>query len=112
MVILNKTSIKLPRVERDTFILLLRLGLDYNREIGYFSIKNYNNIDKLIDTIARILDEQEIAFLQTCIICKNDFACNECAYVDSCKTSGLPFHCVCPRCLKTNKTIHPVQQTL
>jgi hypothetical protein len=63
MVVLNKNCFRLPRVEKDKFVLLLRLGLDYNREKGYFSIKNYNNIDKLRDTLCDIL-KSEIVFLQ------------------------------------------------
>ena len=112
MTILNKNSIKLPRVERDKFILLLRLGLDYNRELGSFSIKNYNNINKLIDTIASILNEQDITFLQTCILCENDFQCDGCPYFESCETSGLPFYCVCSSCLEKKATIRTGQQKL
>ena len=54
-VVLNQKGFKLPRVEKEKFILLIRLGLDYNREQGLFSIKSYNNIEKLMDTISGIL---------------------------------------------------------
>jgi hypothetical protein len=74
VVVLNKKGFKLPRVERDTFILLLRSGLDYNRELGEFSINNYNNIERLVDVLAGIL-----------------------------KAEKIDFHCVCPRCLKGDK---------
>ena len=55
VVVLNKKAFKLPRVEKEKFILLMHLGLDYNREQGVFSIKSYNNIEKLMDTISGIL---------------------------------------------------------
>ena len=104
MVVLNKKSFKLPRVERDKFILLLRLGLNYNRELGVFSIGNYNNVEKLVDTIAGILNVDKVAFLQNCIICGSDFPCENCKYYELCTTRDLPFHCVCPRCLNEEKT--------
>ena len=51
MTVLNKKAFKLPRVEKDKFILLMHLGCEYNREQGVFSIKSYNNIEKLMDAI-------------------------------------------------------------
>jgi hypothetical protein len=73
MVILNKKSFKLPRVEKEKFILLMRLGLDYKRDQGTYCISNYNNMEKLIDTITSVLNTQEVAFLQSCSLCSKDF---------------------------------------
>lgn len=103
MVVLNKTCFKLPRVEKEKFILLLRLGLDYNRNNGCYSIKNYNNIDKLCDTLSDVL-KSEITFMQNCTVCGKSFSCHECKYVELCKTKNLPFSCVCGPCLKDEKT--------
>lgn len=104
MAVLNKKAFKLPRVEKEKFFLLLRLGLEYNREQGAFSISSYNNIEKLVDAISGILNE-EVKFLQNCIICGRDFPCQDCKYYEACATKDLPFSCVCPRCLKEgNKT--------
>jgi len=100
MVVLNKKAFRLPRVEKEKFILLLRLGLEYDREQGTFCVSNYNNIEKLTDTIARILNADEVAFAQTCISCGKDFPCSDCKYLDSCATKNLPFQCVCPQCLR------------
>jgi hypothetical protein len=102
MVVLNKKAFKLPRVEKDKFILLIRLGCDYNREQGVFSIKSYNNIEKLLDTISSILGN-EVVFLQSCTCCGNDFACGDCKYDELCTTKNLPFSCVCPQCLREEK---------
>ena len=49
-VVLNPKGFKLPRVEKEKFLLLIRLGLEYNQSEDLFSIKNYNNIEKLIET--------------------------------------------------------------
>ncbi len=103
MVFLNKKSFKLPFIDKERFILLLRLGLDYNRGQGSYYIKNYNNIEKLVDTISSILDAEKIMFLQSCILCGKDFPCSECKYYDLCATKDLPFHCVCPQCLKDGR---------
>jgi hypothetical protein len=110
MVILNKNCFKLPRVEKDEFINLLKLGLGYNRNQGCYFISNYNNIGKLVDTLANILNTAEIVFLQSCIICSKAFSCSNCAYADSCATKNLPFECVCPQCLNKEKNPSPAQK--
>jgi len=100
--VLNKKAFKLPRVEKEKFILLLRLGLEYNREQGVFSISSYNNIEKLMDTIASILNT-EVVFLQNCTRCGKDFSCGDCKYNELCTTKNLPLSCVCPQCLRDRK---------
>lgn len=102
MTVLNKKAFKLPRVEKEKFVLLMHLGCEYNREIGVFSIKSYNKIEKLIDAIGGILNS-EVIFLQTCTRCGKDFACGDCKYDESCATKNLPFNCVCPQCLTDRK---------
>ena len=101
--VLNKKAFKLPRVERDIFIRLLRLGLEYDREQGCFSIKSYNNIEKLVDVISNILADERVTFLQSCLICGSDFPCQGCKYFELCDTRNLPFHCVCSQCLTGGK---------
>jgi hypothetical protein len=96
--VLNKKAFKLPRVEKEKFILLLHLGCEYNREQAVFSIKSYNNIEKLIGTIEGILNA-EVVFLQSCTHCGKDFACGDCKYDELCTTKNLPFGCVCHQCL-------------
>jgi hypothetical protein len=103
MVSLSKKSFKLPFVEKEKFLLLLRLGLDYDRSQGSYYIKNCNNIEKLVDTISGILNAEKITFLQSCILCKKDFPCSDCNYYDLCVTKDLPFHCICPQCLKDER---------
>jgi hypothetical protein len=100
MVVLNKEGFKLPRVEKDKFVQLLKLGLEYDREKGCFSIGSFNNIEKLVDTLSSILGVERVCFLQSCSVCNNDFPCQDCKYYASCGTRDLPFHCVCPQCLK------------
>jgi len=102
MVVLNKKAFKLPRVEKEKFILLLRLGLEYNREQGVFSISSYNNIERLMDTISSILNT-EVVFLQNCTHCGKDFPCGDCKYNELCATKNLPLSCVCPQCLRDRK---------
>ncbi len=101
MVVLNKKGFKLPYMEREKFILLMRLGCD--RSQSGFYIKNYNNIDRLIDTISGILNGEKVTFLQSCLICGKDFACTDCKYSESCTTRDLPLQCICPQCLKEGK---------
>ena len=103
VVVLNKKALILPRVEKRKFIRLLRLGMEYNRDKGSYSISRFDNIEELIDTISSILND-EVLFLQNCIICSRDFPCSECKYAGFCATKNLPFQCVCPQCLKEEKT--------
>jgi hypothetical protein len=100
--VLNPKGFKLPRVEKEKFILSIRLGLEYNREQCLYSIKNYNNIEKLLETIASIL-KTEVMFLQTCTRCGKDFPCSDCSYNELCTTKDLPFSCVCTQCLSDRK---------
>jgi len=101
MVVLNKKSFKLPYMDKEKFLLLLRLGLERNQ--SSYCIKSYNNIEKLIDTISGTLNGEKIMFLQSCLICDKDFACSDCKYYELCATRDLPFQCVCPQCLKEGK---------
>ena len=103
MVVLNKDGFRLPRVEKEKFILLLKLGLDYDRAKGTFSVKSFNNIEKLTDTIAEILQDSNVCFTQTCIGCGKSFPCQDCRYIETCPTRNLPFHCVCSQCLREGK---------
>jgi hypothetical protein len=100
MVVLNKKGFKLPFMEKEKFVRLMRLGLNYDKASGTFCVANYNNIEKLADTIASILSVREVAFTQTCVVCGGDFPCSDCKYQDSCATKNLPFQCVCSKCLR------------
>ena len=77
----------------------MHLGLDYDRNTQLFSIKSYDNIEKIIEEVTDILGE-EVVFLQHCIRCGKDFGCRGCSYMESCTTKNLPFSCVCPQCLR------------
>jgi hypothetical protein len=102
MVVLNKKAFKLPRVEKEKFILLINAGLCYNREQCLYSIKSCNDIENLMEIINGILNS-EVIFLQSCTRCGKDFACDGCKYDELCTTKNLPFGCVCPQCLKDRK---------
>ena len=105
VVVLDKKSFILPHVERGKFIRLLRLGLEYNRDKGSYSINSFDKIEELIDTISSIIND-EVMFLQNCLMCSKVFSCSDCKYADVCATKNLPFQCVCPQCLKKGKHIN------
>jgi hypothetical protein len=100
--VLNKKAFKLPRVEKEKFMLLINAGLNYNREAGVYSIKSCNDIENLMDAINEVLNTESV-FLQTCIRCDKDFACSDCKYDELCTTKNLPFSCICPQCLRDGK---------
>jgi len=99
VIVLNKNGFKLPRVDRDKFVALMRLGLDYNRDLNLFLIKSCNNIEKVMEAINAILGD-DVVFMQNCIHCRKDFSCAHCKYNELCTTKELPFSCVCPNCLR------------
>ena len=101
-IVLNFKGFKLPRVEKEKFLNLMHLGLDYDRNTMLFSIKSYDKIEKAIEAISDIMGD-EVVFLQNCIRCGKAFPCKGCSYVDSCTTKNLPFSCVCPQCLRDRK---------
>ena len=105
MVVLNKKSFRLPRLEKAKFILLMRLGLQYDRSSGTFCVTNYNDVEKVIDTLGEILNDKNVGFMQSCEGCGRDFSCLECKYYEICETKNLPFKCVCGRCLEEGRTI-------
>ncbi len=105
MVVLNQKSFKLPFMQREKFVLLLRLGLGYDKASGTYYVNSYNNIEKLTDAIAEILGVDEVTFTQTCTVCGRNFPCSECKYIDLCATKNLPFQCVCQLCLREDKAL-------
>jgi hypothetical protein len=96
-IVLNSKGFKLPRLDREKFVNLMHLGLDYNRDTMLFSIKSYNNIEQVIECVSDIMKD-EVVFLQNCTRCGKAFSCKTCSYVELCETKNLPFSCVCPQC--------------
>jgi hypothetical protein len=107
VIVLNKNGFKLPRVDRDKFITLMRLGLDYNRDLNLFSIKSCNNIEKIIEAVSSILGDS-VVFMQNCIRCGKDFSCAHCNYNELCATKNLPFSCVCAECLRDGSILKSI----
>ena len=105
MTVLNKKGFRLPRLEKEKFVLLMRLGLNYDRASGMYSVVNCNNIEKLVGALSEILGDHDLSFTQTCLACGRDFPCNECRYYELCETRDLPFSCVCGKCLEQGKTL-------
>jgi hypothetical protein len=60
-IVLNSKGFKLPRLEREKFLNLMHLGLDYDRSSMLFSIKSYDNIEKVIGEISSILKDEVVS---------------------------------------------------
>ena len=101
---LNKRPFKLPYIEKEIFVKLVRLGVNYNRSQGSYQIRKYNDVEKILDIISDIL-AQKVSFLQMCILCEKDLLCSDCRYYNACSTRDLPLQCVCQRCLKSGKLL-------
>jgi hypothetical protein len=105
MIVLNKKGFKLPHVEKDKFVMLLRLGLQYDRASGLYRIGNTNNLDRLLDLLREMFGSKDVCFTQTCLICGKDFPCQECRFYELCDTRNLPLSCVCGKCLEEGKVL-------
>jgi hypothetical protein len=103
LVILNKRGFHLPRLEKENFVLLMRLGLAYDRTSGLYHVANTNNIEKLLDVLKEIFHENNATFTQTCLACGKDFPCQECRYFELCETKDTPSSCICGKCLEESK---------
>ena len=103
--VLNRKSFRLPYVKPEKFSRILRLGLGYNSNKRSYYIKNYENIEKIMDTICEIIGEK-ISFLQICVLCGIDFSCSNCKYASLCQTRDLPLSCICSECLNTENLHH------
>jgi hypothetical protein len=86
------------------------MGLGYDE--GSFYVKDYNNVEKILDFLSGVLGE-EVAFLQTCMLCETEFQCRECKHNHVCPTKDLPLHCICEDCAnKANSYDQYVERTL
>jgi hypothetical protein len=99
MKILDKNSFKLPFLEREDFIRLIRLGVGYDKKTQSYSFVKRQNAEKVLNILEEILDPEKIGFLQTCTNCKKTFSCIDCKYQQVCNSKYLPFQCICPKCL-------------
>jgi F0F1-type ATP synthase gamma subunit len=94
---LHKKGFKLPFIGREQFTKLTTIGINYHQ--GFFAISNYNNIEKIMESLSEILKEK-VRFIQTCHVCATEFLCNDCSYYASCPSRDLPFQCLCQTCLQ------------
>jgi hypothetical protein len=102
MTVLNKKGFKLPRLEREKFVQLMRIGLEYDKDAGIFRVGNCNDIERLLVTLTELLHEP-VGFTQSCTSCGKEFPCIECRYYELCETKNMPFSCVCGKCLEEGK---------
>ncbi len=104
--VFTKLGIKLPYVGKDKFIELMRIGLKYDREEKMFFIENMNYATQIKAILEELLNDK-VVFGQECIICKQNFSCSECEFIDICKSSDIPSYCICSKCLSEEK-IYPI----
>jgi hypothetical protein len=118
MKVLDKKGFKLPYVDSQTYRELLRLGLQYDRQLRMYSAEELDTAgaEAVLALLSRILHE-EVCFeeksagtqvnliLQTCGVCCKRFQCTECRYFELCETKNTPSSCVCGKCLEEGKAI-------
>ena len=101
VIVITKSGIKLPYTGKEKFIELMRLGLKYDRETRTFYIENVNNATQLKTVLEELLKDK-IVLEQKCLVCDRNFSCEECEFINTCKSTAIPSYCVCSNCVSKN----------
>jgi predicted Zn-ribbon and HTH transcriptional regulator len=95
---LNK-GFTLPRLGKDTFSMLMRNGLQYDKTTGLFAVKDINKIDKIYAILSEAIKDT-ISIEVQCVLCSNDAGCSECEFSNTCNRLQVASKCVCRTCLR------------
>jgi hypothetical protein len=118
MKVLDRKGFKLPYVDSQTYRELMRLGLQYDRQLRTYCAEELDaaGAEVVLALLSKILHE-EVCFEEkrasaqpnllslTCIICGKRFQCTECRYFELCETKNTPSSCICGKCLEEGKAI-------
>jgi hypothetical protein len=83
---------KLPRLGMDVFSALMKIGVRYDREMG-FMLSSDTDVDSAVRVISRSLGEPVELSLR-CFVCLN-VACEPCPYVSICDRRKVASMCLC-----------------
>ncbi len=90
----------LPRLGKDTFSMLMRNGLQYDKATGLFTVKDVNKIDRIYAILSEAINDT-ISIEVQCILCSNDAGCSECEFSNTCNRLQVTSKCICKDCLRS-----------
>jgi len=112
----DPSGFKLPYMGKDKFIQLMRAGLNYDRKIGRFVVRQLDNLESVEERVGEIIarpvrfkrpEQSEAAShpedetVKECFVDEKAVSCAGCEFVEDCPThilTGLKF-CLCDESL-------------
>lgn len=82
----------LPRLGRDVFSGLMKLGVKYDKELG-FRIDSWTDIERAVRAISTAVGE-EVEVSLRCFVCLRE-ACPGCPYLEVCDRRKVSPLCLC-----------------
>jgi len=88
----------LPRLGKDAFSQLMRLGVKYDKRNGFY-IPSSIDLREVASVIEKATGKN-VNFVFKCFMCGKDMTCIECEYKWSCKVELTSGKCICSNCMK------------
>jgi hypothetical protein len=92
--------VNLPRLGKDAFRELMRVGVEYTTGKGFFV-----RPDSDLTAIRIIVSEatgDEVEFVFRCYLCGRESVCVDCQYHSVCSIEQVGGNCLCARCASEN----------
>jgi hypothetical protein len=88
---------RLPKMGRDSFVDLMKAGVEYNKSLG-FRIKDSADLPLVESVLKKTLGEEIIIALR-CFVCGQSVECHSCNYKDVCVLGRFSLNCICDECM-------------
>jgi hypothetical protein len=91
-----ETWVSLPRLGKEAFSKLMKLGVEYSTARGF-----YFRADTNLREAKRIISSatgEEVSFDFKCYVCGRDASCVNCEYAKTCSIELVGGRCVCGGC--------------
>lgn len=89
----------LPMLGKDSFVKLMRAGVEYDRASRRFCIKDGADVASILAILKEVVRE-EISIELPCMICGNDAGCSECEFSSNCDRTSVSSKCICKKCIE------------
>lgn len=89
----------LPMLGKDSFVKLMRAGVEYDKASRRFRIKEGADVASILAILKEVVRE-EISIELPCIVCGNDAGCSECEFSSNCDRTSVSSKCICKQCIE------------
>jgi hypothetical protein len=91
---------RLPRLGKDVFIKLMKLGVKYDKKHG-FIFDDQTDVKSVVLLISDVLGEEVKLYTRCALEDDNVAPCDECLYKEDCDRKVVSFLCLCNDCYKS-----------